>query len=132
MLIFSFNCSILYASMSTKNLSISCLLGNIFWIKTYNARIKNSSGSPCAVSLNCTETNNRLMLKHCSKNDKTALNYQQPHTFFITVIYLKIMKRNRYLMEWNGKPCYANKIAPKSFVIRVIRTVLINRLHLHA
>ena len=86
--------------MSTKNLSISCLLGNIFLLKhIYNARIKNSSGSQYAVSLNCTETNNRLMLKHCSKNDKTAINYQQPHTFFITVIYLKIMKRNRYLME---------------------------------
>ena len=29
-------------------------------------------------------------------------------------------------MERNGKPCYANNIAPKSFVIRVIRTSLIN------
>ena len=66
--------------MSTKNLSISCLLGNIFLLKhIYNARIKNSSGSQYAVSLNCTETNNRLMLKHCSKNDKTAIKYQQPH-----------------------------------------------------
>ena len=29
-------------------------------------------------------------------------------------------------MERNGKPCYGNNIAPKSFVIRVIRTSLIN------
>ena len=29
-------------------------------------------------------------------------------------------------MERNGKPCYANNIAPKRFVIRVIRTALIN------
>ena len=53
--------------MSTKNLSILCLLGKI---KTYNARIKVSSASQYAVSLNCTRTNNQLMLKHCSKSDK--------------------------------------------------------------
>ena len=29
-------------------------------------------------------------------------------------------------MERNGKPCYANNVAPKSFVIRVMRTALIN------
>ena len=29
-------------------------------------------------------------------------------------------------MERNGKPCYENNIAPKSFVIRVIRTTLTN------
>ena len=74
------NSAVLYTSMSTKNLSISCLLGNIFLLKhIYNARIKNSSASQYAVSLNCTETNNRLIFKHCSKNDKTAINYQQPH-----------------------------------------------------
>ena len=56
--------------MSTKNLSILCLLGKIFFIKTYNARIKVSSASQYAVSLNCTRTNNQLMLKHCSKSDK--------------------------------------------------------------
>ena len=50
--------------MSTKNLSISCLLGNI----SFNY----------AVSLNCTGTNNQLMLKHCSKSDKVAkITYQQ-------------------------------------------------------
>ena len=66
--------------MSTKNLSISCLLGNIFLLKhIYNTQIENSSAFQYAVSLNCTETNNRLMLKHCSKNDKITINYQQPH-----------------------------------------------------
>ena len=29
-------------------------------------------------------------------------------------------------MEGNRKPCYAKSIAPKSFVSRVIKTVLIN------
>ena len=29
-------------------------------------------------------------------------------------------------MERNGKPCYANKIAPKRFVVRVITAALIN------
>ena len=29
-------------------------------------------------------------------------------------------------MEQNGKPCYMNNITPKSFVIRVIKTALIN------
>ena len=29
-------------------------------------------------------------------------------------------------MERNGKPCYANNIALKSIVVRVIRTSLIN------
>ena len=29
-------------------------------------------------------------------------------------------------MERNGKPCYANNIAPKSIVVRVIRASLIN------
>ena len=67
--------------MSTKNLSISCLLGNIFLLKhIYNTQIENSSAFQYALSLNCTETNNRLMLKHCSKNDKiNTVNYQQPH-----------------------------------------------------
>ena len=67
--------------MSTKNLSISCLLGNVFLSKhIYNARIKNSSASQYSLSLNCTGTNNQLMLKHCSKSDKiTKENSQQPH-----------------------------------------------------
>ena len=115
--------------MSTKNLSISCPLGNVFFLlkHIYNARIKNSNASQYAVSLNCTGTNNQLILKHCSKSDKiTKINYQQPHPCFITVIYLEIMKRNRYLIERNGKPCYANNIAPKRFVIRFIRTALRN------
>ena len=75
--------------MSTKNLSISCLLGNILLLEhTYNARIKNSSASQYAVSLNCTGTNNRLMLKHCSKSDKIIkTNYQQPHYLLHYLLY---------------------------------------------
>ena len=99
------NSAILYTSMSTKNLSISCLLGNIFYQNMYNARIQNSSASQYAVSLNCTGTNNQLMSKHCNKNDKiTTINYQQPHYLLITVIYLKIMKRNRYFRNETGSP----------------------------
>ena len=75
------NSAILYTSMSKKNLSFSCLLGNIFLFKhIYNVRIKNSSASQYAVSLNCTGTNNQVRLKHCSKSDKiTKMNYQQSH-----------------------------------------------------
>ena len=122
------NSVFLYNSMPTKNLSILCLLGKIFLLKhIYNARIKISSASQYTVSWTCTGTNNQLTLKYCSKSVKiTKKNYQQPHTCFVTVIYLKIMKRHRYIMERNGKPCYANKIAPKSFVIRVNRRALIS------
>ena len=65
--------------MSTKNVMYS---RNFFFLSKhiYNAPIKNSSASQYAVSLNCTRTNNQLMLKHCSKSDKiTKINYQQPH-----------------------------------------------------
>ena len=119
------NSVFLYNSMPTKNLSILWLLGKIFLLKhIYNARIKISSASQCTISWTCTGTNNQLTLKYRSKSVKITTNSHT--TCFVTVIYLKIMKRHRYIMERNGKPCYANKIAPKSFVIRVNRRALIN------
>ena len=87
--------------MSKKNLSISYLQGNIFLLKhIYNARIKNSSASQHAVSLNCTGANNQLMLKDCSKSDKiTKMNYQQPHYL---LYYCHLSENNEKKLISNG------------------------------
>ena len=66
-----------------------------------------------------TGTNIQLMLKYCGKSDKiTKINYKQP---YYLLHWCHLSENNK--KKLNKKPCYANNIAPKSFAIRVIRTV---------
>ena len=69
-----------FPANTTCSFDISCSALNFLTLYTYSALIKISSDSQYTVSLTCTEANNQLMLKHCSKRDKvTKINYQQPH-----------------------------------------------------
>ena len=133
-LYFTFHTSCCHSFTSTRipanaicSVDISCPALNFLTLYIYNALIKISSDSQYTVSLTCTETNDQLMLKHCSKRDKlTKINYQQPRYL---LYYCHLSENNEKKPIYYGakrEALLCEQNSAKSFVMRVIRTAFIN------
>ena len=86
--------------------------------------LKNSSA--CFSLRSITELCSNKQSVNVKTLQITKINYQQPHYLLYYCHLSENNGKKSILMEWNGKPCYENNIAPKSFVTRVIKAVLIN------